>query len=235
MTPSTAAAIDTAYAGKSCKEVGGAVQRIDHPHEPPVTTSGLSSSPMIRLPGSAASSTSAIIRSAARSTSVTKSRLPLAVQPAGSAGRSTARRYPAARPAAVLARCSKSKEDTVLHAPVEPGKLPAMPRIFSGIQPSGELHIGNWLGAVQNWVNLQLSYDCIYCVVDLHAITGKYDQATLAQRTREMAIGLLASGIDPVARGPFRAVPRAATRRAPVAAHHADPDRRAREDDAVQR
>jgi tryptophanyl-tRNA synthetase len=84
-----------------------------------------------------------------------------------------------------------------LHAPAEPGKLPAMPRIFSGIQPSGELHIGNWLGAVQNWVTLQRSYDCIYCVVDLHAITGKYDQATLAQRTRDMAIGLLASGIDP--------------------------------------
>jgi tryptophanyl-tRNA synthetase len=72
-----------------------------------------------------------------------------------------------------------------------------MPRIFSGIQPSGELHVGNWLGAVQNWVTLQLSYDCIYCVVDLHAITGKYEQATLAERTRDMAIGLLASGIDP--------------------------------------
>ena len=72
-----------------------------------------------------------------------------------------------------------------------------MPRIFSGIQPSGELHIGNWLGAVQNWVNLQHSYDCIFCVVDLHAITGKYDHATLAARTREMAIGLLACGIDP--------------------------------------
>jgi len=72
-----------------------------------------------------------------------------------------------------------------------------MPRIFSGIQPSGELHIGNWLGAVQNWVTLQQSYDCIYCVVDLHAITGKYEQETLAQRTRDMAIGLLASGIDP--------------------------------------
>jgi tryptophanyl-tRNA synthetase len=72
-----------------------------------------------------------------------------------------------------------------------------MPRIFSGIQPSGELHIGNWLGAVQNWVTLQLSYDCIYCVVDLHAITGKYEQATLAERTRDMAIGLLASGIEP--------------------------------------
>jgi tryptophanyl-tRNA synthetase len=72
-----------------------------------------------------------------------------------------------------------------------------MPRIFSGIQPSGELHIGNWLGAVQNWVNLQRSYECIYCVVDLHAVTGKYEHESLAQRTREMAIGLLASGIDP--------------------------------------
>ena len=72
-----------------------------------------------------------------------------------------------------------------------------MPRIFSGIQPSGELHIGNWLGAVQNWVNLQRSYESLICIVDLHAITGKYDKETLAQRTRDMAIGLLAAGIDP--------------------------------------
>ncbi len=72
-----------------------------------------------------------------------------------------------------------------------------MPRIFSGIQPSGELHIGNWLGAVQNWVNLQRSYESLICIVDLHAITGKYDKETLAERTRDMAIGLLAAGIDP--------------------------------------
>src|SRR5688572_19801296 len=72
-----------------------------------------------------------------------------------------------------------------------------MPRIFSGIQPSGELHIGNYLGAVQNWVRLQASYECLYCIVDLHAITGKYEPDALAQRTRDMAIGLLASGIDP--------------------------------------
>ncbi len=78
------------------------------------------------------------------------------------------------------------------------GKLPDMPRIFSGIQPSGELHIGNWLGAVQNWVNLQRSYESLICIVDLHAITGKYDKDTLAQRTRDMAVGLLAAGIDPV-------------------------------------
>lgn len=81
--------------------------------------------------------------------------------------------------------------------PTEPGMLPRMPRIFSGIQPSGELHIGNWLGAVQNWVKLQHSYESIICVVDLHAITAKYDHASLSQRTREMAIGLLACGIDP--------------------------------------
>ena len=72
-----------------------------------------------------------------------------------------------------------------------------MPRIFSGIQPSGELHIGNYLGAVQNWVRLQESYECLYCIVDLHAITGKYDTDSLARRTREMAVGLIASGIDP--------------------------------------
>jgi tryptophanyl-tRNA synthetase len=72
-----------------------------------------------------------------------------------------------------------------------------MPRIFSGIQPSGELHIGNLLGAVQNWVRLQQSYDCIFAVVDLHAITGKYQPETLSQRTLEMATGLLAAGIDP--------------------------------------
>ena len=78
-----------------------------------------------------------------------------------------------------------------------------MPRIFSGIQPSGELHLGNWLGAVQNWVELQRSNECLYCIVDLHAITGKYEAATLARRTREMAIGLLASGVDPVRDTPF--------------------------------
>jgi tryptophanyl-tRNA synthetase len=72
-----------------------------------------------------------------------------------------------------------------------------MARIFSGIQPSGELHIGNWLGAVRNWVRLQEIHETLICIVDLHAITGKYDADTLATRTREMAVGLLASGIDP--------------------------------------
>lgn len=77
-------------------------------------------------------------------------------------------------------------------------RLGVMPRIFSGIQPSGELHIGNLLGAVENWVKLQEQFECFYCVVDLHAITGtSFDPHQLAQRTREMTIGLLAAGIDP--------------------------------------
>ncbi len=72
-----------------------------------------------------------------------------------------------------------------------------MDRIFSGIQPTGDLHIGNWLGAVRNWVALQDQFDSIFCIVDLHAVTLPYEVATLAARTRDMAIGLLAAGIDP--------------------------------------
>jgi tryptophanyl-tRNA synthetase len=72
-----------------------------------------------------------------------------------------------------------------------------MERIFSGIQPTGELHIGNWLGAVRNWVELQTRIDTVICIVDLHAITMPYDASTLSSRTREMAVGLLAAGIDP--------------------------------------
>src|SRR6202048_2882958 len=72
-----------------------------------------------------------------------------------------------------------------------------MARIFSGIQPSGELHIGNYLGAVKNWVALQGTMESIFCIVDLHAITVPYDPALLRTRRREMAIGLLAAGIDP--------------------------------------
>ena len=72
-----------------------------------------------------------------------------------------------------------------------------MARVFSGIQPSGELHIGNYLGAVANWVRLQHEHDCLFCVVDLHAITQPYEPQHLAERTHEMALGLLAAGLDP--------------------------------------
>lgn len=72
-----------------------------------------------------------------------------------------------------------------------------MPRIFSGIQPSGELHIGNYLGAVRNWVQLQAKHETIFCIVNYHAITQPYEPADLARRTHEMAVSLLAAGIDP--------------------------------------
>ena len=69
--------------------------------------------------------------------------------------------------------------------------------IFSGIQPSGILTLGNYLGAVKNWVALQDEYDCYYCVVDLHAITVRQDPATLRRRTLDTMAILIASGIDP--------------------------------------
>ena len=73
-----------------------------------------------------------------------------------------------------------------------------MARIFSGIQPSGELHIGNYLGAVRNWVQLQHQHPgATFCVVDYHAITGRYDPAVLRARRWGMAASLLAAGIDP--------------------------------------
>jgi tryptophanyl-tRNA synthetase len=72
-----------------------------------------------------------------------------------------------------------------------------MARIFSGIQPSGELHIGNYLGAVKNWVQLQHQFESFFCVVNYHAITGSYEPPALERRTHEMALGLLAAGIDP--------------------------------------
>ena len=72
-----------------------------------------------------------------------------------------------------------------------------MQRIFSGIQPTGMPTLGNYLGALRNWVALQQGHDCIYCVVDLHAITEWQDPADLTRQTREMAAVLLACGIDP--------------------------------------
>ena len=70
-------------------------------------------------------------------------------------------------------------------------------RIFSGIQPSGNLHIGNYLGAVKQWIDLQEDYDSIFCVVDLHAITVPQDPEVLRAKTLEIAKTYLAAGIDP--------------------------------------
>ena len=70
-------------------------------------------------------------------------------------------------------------------------------RVFSGMQPTNGLHLGNYLGALQKWVKLQADYECIYCVVDLHAITADHDPATLVGRCREVAAAYIAAGVDP--------------------------------------
>jgi tryptophanyl-tRNA synthetase len=70
-------------------------------------------------------------------------------------------------------------------------------RVFSGMQPSGNLHIGNYLGALKNWVRIQNDYECIFCIVDLHAITVYQDPAELQAKIREIAALYLAAGIDP--------------------------------------
>ena len=70
-------------------------------------------------------------------------------------------------------------------------------RILSGVQPSGDLHLGNYLGAIKNFVALQEEYECFFCVVDLHAITVWQDPKVLANKTREVTAAFIASGIDP--------------------------------------
>jgi len=71
-----------------------------------------------------------------------------------------------------------------------------MNRIFSGIQPTGNFHIGNYLGALRNWVALQRQFDCIFCIVDLHALTVPQDPAELRAHTREVTAAYIAAGID---------------------------------------
>jgi tryptophanyl-tRNA synthetase len=72
----------------------------------------------------------------------------------------------------------------------------AMNRIFSGVQPTGNLHLGNYLGAIRNWVALQRDFDCIFCIVDLHALTLPQDPQELRAQTREVTAAYIAAGID---------------------------------------
>jgi tryptophanyl-tRNA synthetase len=74
---------------------------------------------------------------------------------------------------------------------------PAPTRIFSGIQPTGEIHIGNYLGAISNWVRIIPQYDCIYCIVDYHAITIEYDPARMGDAILDTAMIGMACGLDP--------------------------------------
>jgi tryptophanyl-tRNA synthetase len=71
------------------------------------------------------------------------------------------------------------------------------PRVFSGMQPTGNLHLGNYLGAMVRWVEMQKSHECLYCIVDLHAITMWQDPVELKQSIREVAAAYIASGLDP--------------------------------------
>ena len=79
----------------------------------------------------------------------------------------------------------------------ETGKKTARKRVLSGIQPTGEVHLGNYLGALRQWVHMQDEYECFYAIVDQHAILGEDDPADLPARTLDMAISLLAVGVDP--------------------------------------
>ncbi len=71
-----------------------------------------------------------------------------------------------------------------------------MKRIFSGVQPTGNLHLGNYLGAIRNWVRLQDEYECIFCIVDMHAITLWQEPAELTRNIREVTAGMIAAGVD---------------------------------------
>ena len=70
-------------------------------------------------------------------------------------------------------------------------------RVFSGVQPTGNLHLGNYLGAIKNFVDLQKKFECIYCIVDLHAITNRQDPKELKANILETLASFIASGLDP--------------------------------------
>lgn len=72
-----------------------------------------------------------------------------------------------------------------------------MSRVLSGVQPTGNLHLGNYLGAIKNWVNMQNTHECLFCIVDLHAITVAQDPKELLENTRKTAAAYIACGIDP--------------------------------------
>jgi tryptophanyl-tRNA synthetase len=89
-------------------------------------------------------------------------------------------------------------------AQTEDGRLsPAGGCILSGIQPTGNLHLGNYLGAIRNWTTLQNDFECLFCIVDQHAITVWQEPQELTRATREVAAGYMAAGIDPVANALF--------------------------------
>src|ERR1700730_12961434 len=77
------------------------------------------------------------------------------------------------------------------------GTISMKARVFSGVQPSGNLHIGNYLGALKSWVKIQYDYESIFCIVDLHAVTMYQPPAELRSKIEEIAALFVAAGIDP--------------------------------------
>ncbi|MGE3710753.1 MAG: tryptophan--tRNA ligase, partial [Hyphomicrobiaceae bacterium] len=79
---------------------------------------------------------------------------------------------------------------------MSPSQRALAPRVFSGMQPTGNLHLGNYLGALQRWVEMQKTHECIYCIVDMHAITVWQDPRELRQAIRDVAAAYIAAGLD---------------------------------------
>ena len=85
-----------------------------------------------------------------------------------------------------------------LIAMTETNSIPSRPRVLSGMRPTGRLHLGNYMGALYNWVQLQDKYDCFFFIADLHALTTDYaDPSTLRQNIRDVALDFLSAGLDP--------------------------------------
>src|SRR5882757_3459621 len=80
----------------------------------------------------------------------------------------------------------------------ENNSISSRPRVLSGMRPTGRLHLGNYMGALYNWVQLQDQYDCFFFIADLHALTTDYaDPSTLRQNIRDVALDFLSAGLDP--------------------------------------
>ena len=100
------------------------------------------------------------------------------------------------RPSLVIASLSRDKRRLPSATGLLPTMIPFPQRVFSGVQPTGNLHLGNYLGAIVKFVDLQASHACVFCVVDLHAITVPQDPARLKASIREVTAAFIASGID---------------------------------------
>src|SRR3954464_15459652 len=93
---------------------------------------------------------------------------------------------------------SSQTKDMVAHSPVPSLNSTSVPRVLSGMRPTGKLHLGNYMGALYNWVKLQHQYECYFFIADYHALTTDYaNTGRLKENIREVALDFLAAGLDP--------------------------------------